>query len=64
MRRLLLVDDDVNVLHALQRSLRQCAFAREVRTELFSDPLQALARPAEVDFGGYLHRASPRIRDV
>ena len=50
MRRLLLVDDDVNVLHALQRSLRQCAFAREVRTELFSDPLQALARAAEVDF--------------
>ena len=50
MRRLLLVDDDVNVLHALQRSLRQCAFAAELRAELFNDPLQALLRAAEVDF--------------
>ncbi len=50
MRRLLLVDDDVNVLHTLQRSLRQCAFAPGLRIELFSDPLQALARAAEVDF--------------
>ena len=50
MKRLLMVDDDINVLHALQRSLRQCTFAAELRAELFSDPLKALARAAEVDF--------------
>lgn len=50
MRRLLLVDDDLNVLHALQRSLKQCRFASELRVEIFSDPLQALERAREVEF--------------
>ena len=50
MRRLLLVDDDINVLHALQRSLRQCSFTNELRTEICVDPVLALKRASEVDF--------------
>lgn len=50
MRRLLLVDDDINVLHALQRSLRQCSFAASLRVDIFSDPLQALEYAREVEF--------------
>ncbi len=50
MRRMLMIDDEINVLHALVRSLRQCSFAGEVRIETSTDPLQALARAAEVDF--------------
>lgn len=50
MKRLLLVDDEPNVLHALQRMLRQCVFAQPLRIETFTDPLQALARAHEVEF--------------
>lgn len=50
MRRLMLVDDDKNVLHALQRSIRQCSFAAELRIELFTDPLLALERSRTVEF--------------
>lgn len=50
MRRLLLLDDEINVLHALQRTLRQCRFARALRIEFFTDPEQALVRAGEIDF--------------
>ncbi|MBV8665393.1 MAG: response regulator [Burkholderiaceae bacterium] len=50
MRRLLLVDDEANVLSALQRAIRQCDFGEEVRVETFSDPNLALIRSREVAF--------------
>lgn len=50
MRRMLMIDDEINVLHALQRSLRQCSFASQLRLELFTDTSEALTRAAEVDF--------------
>jgi two-component system, probable response regulator PhcQ len=50
MRRLLLVDDEINVLHALQRAIRGCDFGEEIRVEIFTDPHQALVRSAEVAF--------------
>lgn len=50
MRRLLLVDDEINVLHALQRALRQCSFKDDIRVEIFRDPVAALTRAVEVDF--------------
>ena len=50
MRRMLMIDDEINVLHALQRSLRQCGFADQLRIELFTDTGDALARAAEVEF--------------
>ena len=50
MKRLLLVDDEQNVLNALLRMLRQCDFAQQLRIETFTDPLQALARAKEVAF--------------
>ena len=50
MRRFLLVDDEINVLHALQRDIRQCGIKEEVRVELFTDPQKALQRSREVAF--------------
>ena len=50
MQRLLLVDDEVNVLSALVRALRQQFAVSEVHIETFSDPYQALARCCECDF--------------
>lgn len=50
MRRLLMLDDEINVLNALQRGLRQCDFAADMRVEIFTDPLAALVRAAEIDF--------------
>lgn len=50
MRRILLLDDEINVLHALQRTLRQWFQAGNVRIEIFTDPEQALLRCAEVPF--------------
>ena len=50
MKRLLLIDDEQNVLNALQRMLRQCVFTQQLRIETFTDPLQALARAKEVEF--------------
>lgn len=50
MRRLMLLDDEVNVLNALQRALRECFRAEQVRMEVFTDPEQALLRSAEVSF--------------
>lgn len=50
MRRLLLVDDEINVLHSLQRAIRQCAFEEEIQVEIFTDPTVALARSNEIAF--------------
>lgn len=51
MKRLLLVDDEINVLHALQRALRQClASVEDLRIEVFTEPEQALLRSGEVAF--------------
>jgi two-component system, probable response regulator PhcQ len=50
MRRVLLLDDEVNVLNALVRTLRQCFTAEDLRIETFTEPEQALLRCAEVSF--------------
>ena len=50
MKRLLLLDDEPNVLHALQRTIQQFRSTTELRIEAFSDPAQALVRAVEVEF--------------
>lgn len=50
MRRLLLLDDEPNVLQALQRALRQCFPAGELTVETFTDPERALLRCGEAGF--------------
>jgi two-component system, probable response regulator PhcQ len=50
MRRILLVDDEINVLHALKRTIRQCGLEGEINVEIFTDPQLALARSNEVPF--------------
>ncbi len=50
MRRILLVDDEQNILHSLQRSLRPIAKNMEIDIELFSDPQAAIQRLSEVEF--------------
>ncbi len=50
MRRFLLVDDEINVLHALQRAIRQCGIKEELRVETHTDPHAALERSKEVAF--------------
>lgn len=50
MRRLLILDDEVNVLHALQRTLRQCFPVAEMKVETFTDPENALLRTGEAAF--------------
>lgn len=49
MKRLLLVDDEANILQALRRILAR-AFRDEVRIESFDDPRAALARAGETAF--------------
>lgn len=50
MHRLLLVDDEQNVLNALVRALRQDAATAQLQIEAFSNPFAALQRCCEVDF--------------
>jgi two-component system probable response regulator PhcQ len=50
MRRILLVDDEINVLHALKRTIRQCELEGEFAIEIFTDPHQALERSKEIAF--------------
>lgn len=45
-----MLDDEINVLHAMKRSLRQLFSSEELRVELFSDPEKALIRSGEVPF--------------
>jgi DNA-binding NtrC family response regulator len=49
-RHVLLVDDEPNVLSALQRTLRQCFPEDEVQVETFTDPEAALLRCADMPF--------------
>lgn len=48
MRRIVLVDDEINVLKALQRVLARTM--SDVRVEIFDDPRAALARASEMGF--------------
>lgn len=50
MRRILLVDDEVNVLRALQRSMRVHLKIEDLRIEIFSNPFDALNRICVCDF--------------
>lgn len=50
MRRFMLLDDEVNVLRALQRTLREWYPESAVKVEMFTDPEQALLRMGEVKF--------------
>lgn len=50
MRRILLVDDEVNVLNALVRAMRQHLQIEDLRIETFCDPFDALTRCGEVSF--------------
>jgi two-component system probable response regulator PhcQ len=50
MRRILLVDDEVNVLNALVRALRQQLAIEGLQIEAFSNPLEALQRCCECNF--------------
>lgn len=50
MRRFLLVDDEINILQALRRTLRQQFRDEGFLIELHTDPLQALQRIGEVVF--------------
>ncbi|GGC65135.1 hypothetical protein GCM10011396_10160 [Undibacterium terreum] len=50
MRRILLLDDEQNILNALQRSLRQVAKKLELEIELFTAPHAAIQRLGEAEF--------------
>ncbi len=50
MRRILLLDDEQNVVHALQRSLRQIFKDMDLKIELFTSPELAIQRFGEVAF--------------
>jgi DNA-binding NtrC family response regulator len=50
MRRVLLLDDEINVLNALQRQLRLLFPDGDVAVETFTDPGQAVLRASEVAF--------------
>lgn len=50
MRRILLVDDEINVLNALQRALRQQLDIEGLQIEAFTNPLDALNRCCETSF--------------
>lgn len=48
MKRLMLVDDELNLLQALKRTLIHAFKGQDIRIELFDDPRAALARACEV----------------
>jgi DNA-binding NtrC family response regulator len=50
MHRILLVDDDSSVIHALERLLVRSVAADKLSVETYTDPLQALARAQEAVF--------------
>jgi two-component system probable response regulator PhcQ len=50
MRRILLVDDEINVLNALVRAMKLHLAIEDLRIETFTDPFDALTRCAEVTF--------------
>lgn len=50
MYRLMLVDDEANVLAALRRNLTRALHGEDFEIEIFDDPRRALARALEADF--------------
>lgn len=50
MRTILLLDDEVNVLNALVRAMRQHLAIEGLRIETFTNPFDALTRCCECDF--------------
>ncbi|MBS1142263.1 MAG: response regulator with CheY-like receiver, AAA-type ATPase, and DNA-binding domain [Proteobacteria bacterium] len=50
MKRLLLVDDEINLLHALKRLLNRSLQGKDVVVEIFDDPEAALQRAGQVPF--------------
>ncbi len=50
MKRIMLVDDEENVLNALQRGLRQIGLEQQLTIELHTSPLTAIKRIAEAQF--------------
>lgn len=50
MKRLLLVDDEINLLHALKRLLNRSLAGKDYVVEVFDDPEAALQRAGEVAF--------------
>jgi two-component system probable response regulator PhcQ len=50
MRRIMLLDDEKNVLAALKRSLKQLYSSQELEVEVFLDATTAIQRFATVDF--------------
>ena len=50
MRRLLLVDDELSILHALKRAISLSAVGQDIEFELFTKPKEAVLRCAEVPF--------------
>jgi two-component system probable response regulator PhcQ len=50
MRRIMIVDDEINVLHALQRTLRRDLDEVRPQVEIFTDPRRALERGRETAF--------------
>ncbi|HEY8097137.1 MAG TPA: response regulator [Methylobacter sp.] len=46
----MLVDDEINVLHALRRNLRSVPGEEEMKLEIYTDPQQALTRAQEIAF--------------
>ncbi|MDC8760088.1 response regulator [Janthinobacterium fluminis] len=65
MRRFLLVDDEINVLHALQRSMRQLLRIDDLHIELFTSAAAALARCCECQFDLVISdQRMPKMRGV
>src|SRR5574343_4452 len=50
MKRLLLVDDEINLLHALKRLLNRSLAGKDYTVEIFDDPEAALQRATQVNF--------------
>lgn len=50
MKRLLLVDDEINLLHALKRLLSRSLAGRDYVVEVFDDPEAALQRASQIEF--------------
>ncbi|MBY0573144.1 MAG: response regulator [Undibacterium sp.] len=50
MRRFLLVDDEAAILSSLQRALRQMVDEETFEFELFTNPIEAIARCGEIPF--------------
>lgn len=50
MKRVLLVDDEINLLQALKRLLNRTLAGKDYVVEVFTDPEAALQRASEVDF--------------